>query len=80
MKVGIEVDRIKALNIINACVLSDSGSACTDTVRDAAADAYDRLIFPSVEREIRNMMTDNAVESALKVFYVNLRELLSSRP
>ena len=80
LKVGIEVDRIKALNIINACVLSDSGSACTDTVRDAAADAYDRLIFPSVEREIRNMMTDNAVESALKVFYVNLRELLLQPP
>ena len=72
LKVGIDVDRIKALNIINANVLSDNGSACTDTVRDAAADAYDRLIFPSVEREIRNMITDSAVESALKVFYLSL--------
>ena len=80
LKVGIDVDRIKALNIINANVLSDNGSACTDTVRDAAADAYDRLIFPSVEREIRNMITDSAVESALKVFYVNLRELLLQPP
>ena len=46
LKVGIDVDRIKALNIINANVLSDNSSACTDIVRDAAADAYDRLIFP----------------------------------
>ena len=80
LKVGIDVDRIKALNIINANVLSDNGSACTDIVRDAAADAYDRLIFPSVEREMRNMITDSAVESALKVFYVNLRELLLQPP
>ena len=80
LKVGIDVDRIKALNIINANVLSDNSSACTDIVRDAAADAYDRLIFPSVEREIRNMITDSAVESALKVFYVNLRELLLQPP
>lgn len=80
LKVGIEVERVKALNIINSNVLNDSGSACTDTVRDAAADAYDRLIFPSVEREIRNMITDSAVESALKVFYVNLRELLLQPP
>lgn len=80
LKVGIDVDRTKALSIINAQTLKDGGSACAGTVRDAGADAYDRLIFPSVEREIRNMLTDNAVEAALKVFYLNLRELLLQPP
>ena len=80
LKVGINVDPVKAHDLINKRILLNNGSKCTDTVRDAGADAYDRLIFPSVEREIRNSLTETAVAAALKVFYVNLREVLLQPP
>ena len=44
------------------------------------SDAYDRLIFPSIEREIRNELTDNANEQAIKMFEVNLKPLLMQPP
>ena len=80
LKVSVSVDSVKAHDLINKRILLNNGSKCTDTVRDAGADAYERLIFPSVERETRNALTDNAVAAALKVFYVNLRELLLQPP
>lgn len=80
LKVSVSVDSVKAHDLINKRILLNNGSKCTDTVRDAGADAYERLIFPSVERETRNTLTDNAVAAALKVFYVNLRELLLQPP
>ncbi len=80
LKVGINVDPVKAHDLINKRILLNNGSKCTDTVRDAAVDSYDRLIFPSVEREIRNSLTETAVAAALKVFYVNLREMLLQPP
>ena len=80
LKVSVSVDSVKAHDLINKRILLNNGSKCTDTVRDAGADAYERLIFPSVERETRNALTDTAVAAALKVFYVNLRELLLQPP
>lgn len=49
-------------------------------VRNAAVDAYDRLIAPSVERELRNTLTDRAAESAIANFALNLKPLLLQRP
>ena len=49
-------------------------------VREAAEDAYDRLIAPSVERELRNTLTDRAAESAIANFALNLKPLLMQRP
>ncbi len=49
-------------------------------VRNAAEDAYDRLIAPSVERELRNTLTDRAAESAIMNFALNLKPLLLQRP
>ena len=80
LKVSVELDRVKASNVITSVTLSDSGSLCTDTVRDAGADAYDRLIYPSIEREIRSMLTENAAGAAIKVFSSNLKELLLQPP
>lgn len=80
LKVSVELDRVKASNVITSVTLSDSGSLCTDTVRDAGADAYDRLIYPSIEREIRSMLTENAAGVAIKVFSSNLKELLLQPP
>lgn len=60
---------------------SEEGSAAAlQFVLTAAEDAYDRLIYPSVEREIRSMLKDRADEDAIKVFAQNLRPLLMAPP
>ena len=56
------------------------GAAAMDFVRTAADDAYDRLIEPSMEREIRNYLTDQANEGAIHMFAVNLKPLLMQPP
>ena len=81
LKVGILLESVKARNVVAGETLEPSGrSLCTETVREAGADAYDRLIFPSIEREIRNMLTEKAAAAAIKNFAVNLRELLLQPP
>lgn len=55
-------------------------SKCGKLVKEAAEDSFDRLIFPSVEREIRNFLTEKADDAAIKVFASNLRELLMQPP
>lgn len=52
----------------------------SEFVKAAAEDAYDRLIFPAIEREIRNVLTEKAEESAIKLFSTNLRQLLMQPP
>ena len=79
LKVSIELDRPRGMNIlVSTCV--KGGSPCAEAVRQAAEDAYDRLIFPAIEREIRNTLTEQADEAAIKVFSVNLRQLLMQPP
>lgn len=79
LKVSVELDPSRGLNIVYSVSVKE-GSACTDAVREAAEDAYSRLIFPAIEREIRNTLTENADEAAIKVFSVNLRQLLMQPP
>ncbi len=55
-------------------------SPASELVRAACEDSYDRLIFPSLEREIRAMLSERASEQAIKVFSVNLRQLLMQPP
>lgn len=80
LKVSVTLDSVKAANVITSATLNPAGSPCTETVREAGADAYDRLIYPSIEREIRNMLTENAAASAIKVFALNTKELLLAPP
>ena len=54
--------------------------ACADIINEAADDGYDRLIEPSIEREVRAILTDKASEQAIKMFEVNLRPLLLQPP
>jgi protein Tex len=79
LKVSVELERSKGLNIIYSTCVKEN-SPCTEAVRQASEDAYDRLIFPAIEREARNTLTDDAAESAIKVFSVNLRQLLMQPP
>lgn len=79
LKVSIVFDRARALSIVESVCVRGS-SACTEQVRLAAEDGYDRLIFPSLEREIRAALTEQADEAAIKVFRTNLRQLLMQPP
>jgi len=79
LKVSVELDRDLALQRVRRAVIRP-GSPAMAFVRAAADDAYDRLIFPSMERETRNALTDTANEGAIKMFGLNLRPLLMQPP
>ncbi|MBR5112075.1 MAG: RNA-binding transcriptional accessory protein, partial [Clostridia bacterium] len=80
LKVSVTLDAVKASNIITSATLNPLGSPTTEAVREAGADAYTRLIYPSIEREIRNMLTEKAAAGAIKVFSLNTKELLLQPP
>ena len=79
LKVSVEVDREAALQRLRRAVVRP-GSSAMAFVRTAAEDAYDRLLFPSLEREARNKLTDAACEGAIKMFALNLKPLLMQPP
>ena len=79
LKVNIDFDSQKAMFIISKNHIKE-GSVFTPFVVKAAEDAYGRLIFPSIEREIRSALTDRASDSAIKVFSTNLKQLLMQPP
>ncbi len=79
LKVDVKVDVEQFVEAVKASyVKNDSESG--QIVANASADAYTRLIAPSVEREIRSDLTDTANEQAIKMFDVNLRPLLLAPP
>lgn len=80
LKVSVELDSEKPLNSIYRMMIRESNPLCTDIIKAACDDAYQRLIFPSIEREVRNDLTENASENAMKVFAVNLKQLLMQPP
>ena len=90
LKVAVELDRARGLGIVCSVAVNPAAqsaaqcaapeSPCTAVCRAAAEDAYDRLIFPAIEREVRAALTENAAESAIQVFRMNLRQLLMQPP
>ena len=79
LKVSVELDRELALQKVRRAVIVP-GSAAMGFVRAAADDAYDRLIWPSMERETRAALTDMACEGAIRMFGLNLKPLLMQPP
>ena len=79
LKVSVELDRELALRTVRRSVVIP-GSAAMDFLKSAAEDAYDRLIFPSLEREARSTLTDSANEGAIGQFALNLKPLLMQPP
>lgn len=79
LKVSVTLDRAAALGIVFRQSVKP-GSACTESVRRAAEDAFDRLLFPSVEREVRGALSQRAQTGAIRNFSVNLRQLLMQPP
>lgn len=79
LKVHVEFDEAHAMRIVSSEHIKNDSPAGRQVLM-AAEDAYDRLIFPSLEREMRNALTDAAADAAIKVFSVNLRQLLMQPP
>ena len=80
LTVSVEIDRDIILNALFSEVIKDYKSPAFTYVSSAVSDSYDRLIAPSIEREIRTELTDNASESAISLFAVNLKNLLMQSP
>lgn len=78
LKTGISYDRESGLAILRQLHLK--GGPCAPYVDAAIEDAYTRLIFPSIERELRSEITENADENAIRVFADNTRQLLMQPP
>ena len=79
LKVKVALDEDFAVRVCAAGNVKE-GSITTSAVEDAVKDSYKRLIYPSMEREIRNVLSENAQEQAIKMFDVNLRPLLMEPP
>ena len=80
LKADISVDADVVLQGLRKTVLKGNGSPAAEHVAAALTDSYERLIAPSIEREIRSDIFDNACEGAIKVFADNLSHLLMQSP
>lgn len=79
LKVTVEIEDEKPLNMIKK-VMVKGNSPCSEAVFTACEDAYTRLLLPSIEREVRAELTENASVSAMKLFATNLHQLLMQPP
>ena len=79
LRVSVSADREEALILLRRAVVRP-GTKAAAFIRAAVEDAYDRLLYPSLEREVRNMLTDEASEGAIHNFALNLRPLLMQPP
>lgn len=79
LKVNVVLDEKIALKEIEKVYLKEN-QATHDIMRETIVDSYDRLLFPSLERELRTSLTERADEQAIKMFDVNLRPLLLQAP
>ncbi len=80
LRVSVEIEKDVILNYLMAQVITNFASPAFRYVASAMCDAYDRLIAPSIEREIRSALTEVAGESAIKLFSDNLKHLLMQSP
>ena len=80
LKVKVSIEEQKAHNVLFDVFIKENFCSATDILRDALIDSYARLIEPSVERETRAMLTDEACKGAIKNFSNNLHQLLMQPP
>jgi uncharacterized protein len=80
LKVTLEISSDIILNYLFSEILKPGKSPAKQYLQSAIVDSYERLIAPSVEREIRSAMFDEACEGAIKVFELNLKNLLMQPP
>ena len=80
LKVKLEINNDKVINHIIDNYINKNNKINEDEIKLAIEDAYKRLIFPSIEREVRNHLTDIAHERAISVFGQNIKSLLLQPP
>ena len=80
LKVSVDISKDIPLNYLLSRVVTDEKSPAFPYVVSAMVDSYDRLIAPSIEREIRSALFDTASEGAIKLFSQNLKNLLMQAP
>ena len=80
LSVSIEIDNDRTINYLNSKIIKNEESFATPIVKDAIVDSFNRLIYPSIEREVRSELTESAEDKAIDVFSVNLRNLLLQPP
>lgn len=80
LKVKVEINNEKVINYIINEYVNDKNFKNKEEIVNAIEDSYKRLIFPSIEREIRNTLTENAQERAISVFGKNVKSLLLQAP
>lgn len=79
LKVNLTLNEEIANGLVEGVVLKKN-SPFEELLKEVCLDSYDRLIFPSIEREVRSELTDKANEQAIKMFEVNLKPLLMQAP
>lgn len=79
LRVSLDMDKVYGSSVLTGLHVK-GGGACSALVREAAEDAYSRLVFPSIEREIRNELTERASTDSITVFAKNTAELLMQPP
>ena len=80
LKVKIEADTEKMHDVIARSVIKNEKSIFLGLLQDTVADAYKRLMAPSIEREMRNLLTERAEAEAVKIFARNTESLLMTPP
>ena len=80
LTVSVETDEQTILDYLNRQVINTENEQIKTLLEDTVKDAYERLIMPSIEREIRNDLTEKAEDAAIKVFGENLKQLLMQPP
>ncbi len=80
IQIKIDISSDEVVNFLKGKTVKKGNSITSKYVEQAVEDSYSRLIAPSIEREVRNELTENAEEQAMKVFAVNLRNLLLQPP
>ncbi|MGI6205865.1 MAG: Tex family protein [Anaerovoracaceae bacterium] len=80
LKVRIDVDTDKICSMLKERVITNEKSVFAGLISDAVNDAYKRLMAPSVERELRNELSERAEKESIKIFSANTKNLLMQRP
>ncbi len=80
LKVSVEAEHEVSLQKLNYLIITNKKSIFTSELEEAITDGYKRLLFPSLERELRAALTETAEEHAIKIFGLNLRNLILQAP
>ena len=80
LNINIDINKDEIISYLERVIIKDTNSESYKIVMEAIEDSYKRLIFPSIEREIRTSLTEEASENAIEVFASNLERLLLQPP